>query len=119
VRLHRIHEVLAGVEASKGYSLEEIGPLLEDRLAEISEIVFILLRWDDTYRRLVGWAQRAGCHTMVIVIGDEKSAACPTSPVARGASDGSTEAEDLGDDCGTGIRFVSADDVLAGRVEYL
>jgi hypothetical protein len=138
VRLHRMHEILAGVEASKGYCLEEIGPLLEDRLAEISEIVFILLRWDDTYRRLVDWAQRAGCHATVIVIGDDKNVAQPSLGAARRASglvaraaspdssdeeratgDGSMEAEDLAADWGTEIRFVSADDVLAGRVEYL
>jgi|GEM_PF-438980 len=130
VRLHRMHEILAGVEPSKGYSLEEIGPLLEDRLAEISEIVFILLRWDETYRRLVDWAQRAGCHATVIVIGEDKSVARPSSLIARAAgpdasneeratSDSSTETEGLGVDGGTEVRFVSADDVLAGRVEYL
>jgi uncharacterized protein (DUF58 family) len=106
VRVHRIHEILASVEPSKGYSLEQIGPLLEDRLPEISEIVFIVLRWDETYRRLASWAQRAGCHTTVIIIGD-------------GRSDDSTDAEGLGVDWGTEIRFVSADDILAGRVEYL
>jgi len=99
-RLERIHEVLAGVEPSTGYAIDRIGPLLEDRLQEISEIVFVVLRWDDTYRRLVEWAERAGCHTTVVVLGEP---------------DGGTLAEEWPGD----VRFVSARDVLAGRVEQL
>jgi uncharacterized protein (DUF58 family) len=100
VRLERIHEVLAGVQPSAGYALDRIGPLLEDRLQEISEILFVVLHWDDTYRRLVEWAERAGCHMTVVVIGEP---------------DGGTLAEEWAGD----IRFVSAQDVLAGRVEQL
>jgi uncharacterized protein (DUF58 family) len=100
LRLDRIHEVLAGVELSKGYSFDEIAPSLEDRLQEISEIVFIVLRWDETYRRLVEWAHRAGCHTTVAIIGPPEAAAL--------------EGDWTGD-----IRFISADDVLAGRMEQL
>lgn len=100
VRLDRIHETLAAVEPSKGYSLEQIGPLLEDRLTEISEIVFIVLHWDETYRRLAEWAQRAGCHTTVVVIG-EPDAVAP------------------GEDWAGDIRFVPPEDILAGRVEQL
>jgi uncharacterized protein (DUF58 family) len=99
-RLERIHEILAGIEPSKDYSLDQIGPLLEGRLQEISEIVFIILRWDPMYRRLAEWAQRAGCHTTVVVIGQPDAAAM---------------AEDWAGD----IRFLSADDILAGRVEQL
>jgi uncharacterized protein (DUF58 family) len=100
MRLDRVHETLAGVEPSKGYSLDQIGPLLEDRLQEISEIVFIVLHWDETYRRLAEWARRAGCHTTVVIIGEPDAAT-------------------LGEDWAGDIRFLSADDVLAGRVEQL
>jgi uncharacterized protein (DUF58 family) len=99
-RLERIHEVLAGVEPSTEYGIDRIGPLLENRLTEISEIVFIVLHWDDTYRRLVEWADRAGCHATVIVIGEP-------------------DAVTLAEDWGGEIRFVSARDILAGRVEQL
>ncbi|MEN6577198.1 MAG: DUF58 domain-containing protein [Phycisphaerales bacterium] len=99
-RLEDIHEVLAGVEPSAGYALDRIGPLLEDRLQEISEIVFVVLHWDGTYRRLVEWAERAGCHMTVVVVGEP---------------DAGTLAEEWAGD----IRFVSAQDVLAGRVEQL
>ena len=100
VRLERVHEVLAGVEPSAEYAIDRIGPLLEGRLTEISEIVFILLHWDDMYRRLVEWADRAGCHVTVVVIGEP-------------------DAEILAQEWAGEIRFVSAQDVLAGRVEQL
>ncbi len=100
VRLERIHEILAGVQASQEYGLERIGPLLEERLAEISEIVFVVLHWDAAYRTLVEWAERAGCHMTVVVIGEP------------GAG---TSAEEWAGD----IRFVSARDILEGRVEQL
>lgn len=99
-RLERIHEILAGIEPSEDYAIDQIGPLLEDRLQEISEIVFIVLRWDPMYQRLAEWAQRAGCHTTVVVIG---------------RPDASAFAQDWAGD----IRFLSADDILAGRVEQL
>jgi len=100
VRLERVHEVLAGVGASTGYSLDRIGPLLEDRLPEISEIVFVVLHWDEMYRRLAEWAERAGCHTTVIVIGEPDVAA-------------------LGEEWPGDVRFMLAGDILAGRVEQL
>lgn len=98
-RLSRIHETLAEIGPSTEYSLDRIGPLLEDRLPEISEIVFVVLRWDETYQRLVHWAQRAGCHTTVAVIGE------PTAAPA--------------DDWMGHVQFLCADDILAGRVEQL
>jgi uncharacterized protein (DUF58 family) len=100
LRLDRVHEALAGVEPSKGYSLDQIGPLLEGRFQEISEIVFVVLHWDETYQRLAEWARRAGCHTTVVVIGAPNAAA-------------------IGEDWAGDIRFVPADDILAGRVEQL
>ncbi len=100
MRLNRIHDTLAAIEPSRDYSLEQIGPLLEERLREISEIVFIVLRWDQTYRRLADWARQAGCHTTVVIIGPPDAAA-------------------LGEDWTGDIRFVPAQDVIAGRVEQL
>lgn len=99
-RLSRIHETLAEIGPSKGYSLDQIGPLLEDRLPEISEIVFVVLQWDETYQRLAHWAQRAGCHTTVAVIG-EPAAATPS------------------EDWTGNVQFLAADDILSGRVEQL
>ncbi|MEN6335428.1 MAG: DUF58 domain-containing protein [Phycisphaerales bacterium] len=99
-RLERIHEILAGVEPSEDYSLDQIGPFLEGRLGEISEIVFIVLRWDPMYQRLAEWSQRAGCHTTVVVIGKPDAAA-------------------TGGDWAGDVRFLPADEILAGRVEQL
>lgn len=132
VRLDRIHEALSGVEPSKDYGLEQIGPLLEERLQEVSEMIFIVLRWDETYRRLVEWAQRAGCHTTVVLIGNtsptekpqsgtsvqaqpplgwERERAVSASDARRATSDETQLNADL--------RVVSAEDILAGRVEQL
>jgi len=77
VRLDKIHEILAGVEASKGYSLEQVSPILADRFYEISEVVFIQLCWDKAYRQSTGCltallelAGQAGCHCTVLQIGE-------------------------------------------------
>jgi uncharacterized protein (DUF58 family) len=101
-RLARIHETLAGVEASEGYQPEQSDPLLEDRLREISEAVFILLRWDETSRQLVELADRAGCHCTVMVVGEPDR--WPTDDETSWAGD---------------IRFVPAEGILTGRVDYL
>lgn len=102
VRLDRTHEILAGVEPSKGWQPEQIGPLLEDRLQEVCEVIFILLCWDEACRRLVESAERAGCHCTVIVVGEPDRMA-----------------EQEGMDWVGDIRFVPVDEVLAGRVELL
>lgn len=99
-RLSRVHETLAEIGPSKAYSLDQIGPLLEDRLPEISEIIFVLLRWDETYQRLAHWAQRAGCHTTVVVVG-EPTVATPS------------------DEWAGNVQFITAEEILAGRVEQL
>jgi len=102
-RLDRIHELLAGIEPSGNYGVEQIGPLLEERLQEISEIVFILLQWDGTYKPLVQLADRAGCHCTTIVVGEP------------GRQNGEEDAVWWAGD----VRFVSADAILKGRVEFL
>jgi len=69
VRLDKIHEILAGVEPSRGYSLEQIASKLANRFYEISEVVFILLKLDSSYRQLLELAEGAGCHCTVLLIG--------------------------------------------------
>jgi uncharacterized protein (DUF58 family) len=128
-RLDRIHEVLAGVEPSKEYSLEQIGPLLEERLQEISEVIFIVLRWDEPYRRLAEWARRAGCHTTIVLIGEASTAqgaesVARKSPSAAVSSERQTRAPSREQGSGEtpwdgDLRVVSAQDILAGRVEQL
>ena len=102
VRLDRTHEILAGVEPSEGWRPEQIGPLLEERLQEVCEVIFILLCWDETSRRLVESAERTGCHCTVIVVGEP------------GRIPGEESVDWVGD-----IRFVPVDEILAGRMELL
>lgn len=103
VRLDKIHEILAGVEPSRGYSLEQIAPKLANRFYEISEVFFILLKWDNAYRQLLELADRAGCHCTVLLIG---------------RSDGMNMDEgDMG--WTENIRFLSPDDILNGQIERL
>jgi uncharacterized protein (DUF58 family) len=123
LRLDRIHETLATVASSAGYTAEQVGPLLEDRLEELSEIVFILLAWDRTYQPLVELAERAGCHCTVIVVGTPDGG-------GRGDRDPKRDLSAFGNPtlwspergrAGTGacpygdIRYVSAEEILAGR----
>ncbi len=68
VRLDKIHEILAGVEPSEGYSLEPITSELTERLYEISEVIFILLNWNRAYRQLLELANQAGCHCKVLLV---------------------------------------------------
>ena len=125
MRLDRVHETLAAVEPSQDYTVEQLGSLLEDRLGEISEIVFIVLHWDRTYQQLAQWAEQAGCHCTAIVVGD----ADPDCGL-RIADCGLKEAADANPQsaihnpqfavASTGdVRFVSADEILAGRRDLL
>lgn len=102
-RLNKMHEVLAGVEVSKDYSLESVAETLAARFYEMSEVIFILLRWDEAYWELLERAARAGCHSTVLLVAES--------------------AELLGDRDDTKwadvVRVVCPDDVLAGRLERL
>jgi len=69
MRLDKIHEILAGVEASTDYTPEQMAPILADRLGQISEVVFILSGWKKAYAQLLELAAQAGCHSTVFVIG--------------------------------------------------
>ena len=134
-RLDRVHEILAAVEPSEDYAAGQIGSLLEDRLGAVSEIVFIVLHWDCAYQQLAQWAEQAGCHCTVIVVGEPETDDCGFRPRIEVRGDNSA-------DCGfgssvsfnpqseipnpqlaigpmDGVRFVSADDILAGRRDLL
>ena len=110
VRLDKIHEILAGVEPSKDYSLEQIAPKLANRFYEISEVVFILLSWDKAYRQSTGCltallelAGQAGCHCTVLMIGQSNRLNMDEDNVSW------TE----------NVRFLSADDILTGQIKHL
>ncbi len=103
VRLDKIHEILAGVEASKGYSLEQVERILTNRFYEISEVVFILLSWNKTYRQLLQLAGQAGCHCTVLMIGQSSRMNMDEDNVSW------TE----------NVQFLSPDDILTGQIERL
>ena len=110
VRLDKIHEILAGVEPSKGYSLEQIAPKLANRFYEISEVVFILLSWDKAYRQPTGCltallelAGKAGCHCTVLMIGQSSRMNVDEDNVSWAEN----------------VRFLSADDILTGQIKRL
>jgi hypothetical protein len=98
-----MHEVLAGVEGTKSYTLAPMESILTECFYDLSEAIFVLLNWDETYWHLLELAARAGCHSTVLLVA---------------ASD-----EVLGDRDDTRwadvVRVVSPEDVLAGRMERL
>ena len=122
MRLDQVHETLAAVEPSSDDTAEQIGSLLEDRLGEISEVIFVLLHWDPTYQQLAELAEQAGCHCTVIVVGEPDPSDCGfrisdfgSGPRVESAIRNPQSAIDpIGD-----VRFVSADGVLAGRRDPL
>jgi len=103
VRLDGIHEILAGVEPSGGYSLEHTEQLLANRLWEISEVVFILLSWNKAYRPLLELAAQAHCCSTVLLIGE--------SEVTHMDHDGAIWVPD--------VQVLSPDEILTGRTECL
>lgn len=110
VRLDKIHEILAGVEPSKGYSLEQISPKLASRFYEISEVVFILLSWDKAYRQSTGgltalleMAGKAGCHCTVLMIGQSSRMNMDEDNVSWAEN----------------VQFLSPDDILTGQIKRL
>ena len=103
VRLDRIHNTLAGVQAAEEYVLDEVVPTLGDRFYETTEAVFILLDWDATYARLVELAARARCHTTVFLV-------APSGWHPDWTND--VNWADV-------VKVVSPDDVLKGHAERL
>ncbi|MCU0913862.1 MAG: DUF58 domain-containing protein [Planctomycetes bacterium] len=123
-RLDRVHETLATVEPVPGYAADQIGPLLEGRLDEISEAVFILQSWDSTYQPLIELAEQAGCHcTVIIVTGSERTEAGAGSRPEAVLHRSVTAASDRGLASVIGpaadVQFVAADEILSGRRDWL
>lgn len=102
-RLDKIHEILAGVEPSSGYSLEQMAPILADRFCEISEVVFILLNWDKAYWQLLELAEQAGCHCTVLLIGGSNGIRVDEDAVSQPAN----------------VQLLSADEILTGQIVRL
>lgn len=101
--LDKIHEILAGIEPHKGYSLEQTSPMLAERFYGISEVIFILLNWSEQYHQLLDMAQRAGCHSTVLVIG-----ASGKLHVDRDSANRATN-----------VRLLSPDEILTGQIGRL
>ena len=69
MRLDKIHEILAGVKLSLDYTPERMIQTMVDHLGQMSEVVFILTGWKNTYRQLFELAGRARCNSTVFIIG--------------------------------------------------
>jgi uncharacterized protein (DUF58 family) len=103
VRLDKIHDVLAGAEASKGYSLEKISPMLISQFPRISEVFFILLSPDKAYRHLLQMAMKAGCHCNVLII----------------VQSGQMNVDDHNMSWISKVRYLSPEEILAGQIKRL
>jgi hypothetical protein len=102
-RLDKTHEILAGIEPHKGYSLEQTSPMLAERFYRISEVIFILLNWSEQYQQLLEQVQRSGCRTTVLAIG--ASGQLDVDPnIANQA---------------TNFRLLSPDEILTGQTGRL
>jgi uncharacterized protein (DUF58 family) len=103
IRLDKIHDILAGAEPSKGYSLEKISPVLISQFPRISELFFILLRPNREYRYLLEMARQAGCHCNVLLIGKP----------------GQMHVDDDNMSFNGNVRYLSPDDILTGQIKSL
>jgi uncharacterized protein (DUF58 family) len=103
VRLDKIHEILAGIEPSKGYSLEQIAPILAERFYGISEVMFILLSWNKMYRQLLELAEQAGCYSTVILID----------------SSGRMHVDQDDADFPGNVQLLLPDEILTGQIKHL
>jgi uncharacterized protein (DUF58 family) len=103
IRLERIHEILAGVEPAQGDPIVQTNPIRANQFRDISEVVFIFLNWNKTYRQLVTRALEAGCHCTVLLVGEPRG--------IHFDPDGKNWMEK--------VRFLPADEILSGQVESL
>jgi len=103
VRLDKTHEILAGVEPHEQYDMDQLSPALTDRFYELSEVVFILLSWNEEYEQLLDAAQRAGCHSTVLVVGAAEEA----------------DLDRYFASWATNVRFLSPDEILTGQTRRL
>jgi len=103
IRLDKIHDILAGAEPSKGYSLENISPVLISQFPRISEVFFILLRPNKAYRHLLQMANQAGCHCNVLLIGES----------------GQMNVDEDDMSWTSNVRYLSPDEILTGQIKRL
>jgi len=103
VCLDKIQDILAGVEPSKGYSLEKISPVLISQFPRISEVFFILLRPNKAYRHLLQLANQAGCHCNVLLIGES----------------GKMNVDEDNMRWNGNVRYLSPDEILTGQIKRL
>jgi len=103
VRLNKIQDILAGVEQSKGYLLDKVPPALISQFSRISEVFFVLLSLNKTYRRLIDFANNAGCHCNILLIGRSDR----------------MHVDDDNLSWNSNVRFLSPDEILIGRIKYL
>ena len=102
-RLDNIHEILAGVEPHTGFNLDHTASILADHFYEVSEVIFVLLNWDEAYQRLLDRAAAAGCHNTVLMIDGSDRVHDRLSLATRPGN----------------VRFISPDEVLTGRIRRL
>jgi uncharacterized protein (DUF58 family) len=103
-RLDRIHELLAGVEPSQAEPGERAVMSLADRFYQMSQVIFILLRWTRTNQQLVEFAERAGCHCTVVLIGESTGLRAKEGPIPTWAGI---------------VRVLSPQEVLSGEIKQL
>jgi len=101
VRLNRIHEILAGVDPAQADSMAQTEHIWVNQFHEISEVVFILLSWNQTYQQLTELARQAGCDTKVLLIGESGG-----THVTR-------------EDRLVNVRLLSPDEILSEHIERL
>lgn len=102
-RLDRIHDLLAGAEASQDYHLDAVQHLLGERFSRLSEVMFVLLALDATYTPILEMATRARCHSSVFVV----------------AEGGDPSGDRLGGRWADRVVTLSAETILAGPIERL
>jgi hypothetical protein len=103
VRLNKILDILAGVEQSKKYSLDKVSPALISQFSRISEVFFVLLGLNKAYRRLIEFANKAGCHCNVLLIGESDKMHMDDDNLSWNSN----------------VRFLSPGEILMGQIKYL
>lgn len=101
--LDRIHETLAGVEPAQSVAMVRTEQNWTNQFHEISEVIFILLNWNQTYRQLIELARQASCHTTVLLIGEPRG--------IHTDQNGEVHSEN--------IRVISPDEILSGHIEHI
>lgn len=71
--LENVLEILAAVGRCKENPFTKLGPALINELGQISTVVCVFLRWDETRKQLVRSAQEAGCSVKVLLIHDPQT----------------------------------------------